>query len=300
MPMPRNIERAPGVQNSDPSASTEIGNNRPSLRAQVDKEYDNGAAFPDVPEWRLAWRRRSEAVPVVAPAKLDLAYGPAPLQKLDLFPHSDPAVPTAVFIHGGFWSRNAKETFRFTVSGIHTAGFHAVFVGHTLAPDASMDQIVDQARSATRWIFSHLREFGLAVRPLIVVGWSSGAHLAATAISDDNVVAGMGISGIYDLDPMRRASINDVLKLDEDAVRRNSPLLRLPARSGPFTVAYGQRELPAFRSQSERFHAARTTAALPGDILALPGHHHHSVLDELYKSDGKLTQALARLAALVA
>lgn len=280
--------------------SAEVGNHEAALRAQIDKEYDNSAAFPDVPQWRLTWRRRSEAVPVVAPAKVDLAYGPAPLQKLDLFPHSDPAVPTAVFIHGGFWSRNSKETFRFTVSGIHAAGLHAVFIGHTLAPEASMDEIVDQIRSATGWIFSHLREFDLAVRPLIVVGWSSGAHLAAMAMSNDHVVAGMGISGIYDLDPMRRASINDVLKLDENAVGRNSPLLHLPARSGPFTVAYGQRELPAFRSQSERFYAARTAAALPGDILALPGHHHHSVVDELYKSDGKLTQALANLAALVA
>ena len=77
-------------------------------------------------------------------------------QKLDLFPHTDPDVPTAIFIHGGFWSRNSKETFRFTVSGIHSAGFHSVFVGHTLAPDASMDEIVDEIRSATRWLFSHL------------------------------------------------------------------------------------------------------------------------------------------------
>jgi arylformamidase len=300
MLMPRNTEHAAGVQGSGPCPSTGIGNDRASPRAQIDKEYDNSAAFPDVPEWRVAWRRRSEAVPVFAPAKLDLAYGAAPLEKLDLFPLSDPDAPTAAFIHGGFWSRNSKETFRFTVSGIHAAGFHAVFVGHTLAPNASMDQIVDQARSATRWVFSNLRDFGLAVRPLTVLGWSSGAHLAAMVMGDDHVLAGMGISGIYDLDPMRRGSINDVLKLDEGAVQRNSPLLRLPARSGPFTVAYGQRELPAFRSQSERFYAALTRAALPGDILALPGHHHHSVLDELYNSEGKLTQSLASLAAAVA
>ena len=298
--MRRNIKGVTGSQSSGPSTSTQVGNDRTSLRARIDKEYDNSAVFPDVPEWRLTWRRRSDAVPVVAPAKVDVAYGPAPLQKLDVFPHTDPTASTAVFIHGGFWSRNSKETFRFTVSGIHAAGFHAAFIGHTLAPDARIDEIVDEIRSATRWIFLNLSELGFAVRPLVVVGWSSGAHLAAMAINDDHVAAGIGISGIYDLDPMQRASINDVLKLDADAVRQNSPLFRLPVRSGPFTLAYGQRELPAFRNQSERYYAARVQAGLPSDILALPGHHHHSVLEELYKSDGKLTKVLAKLAILAA
>jgi hypothetical protein len=31
--------------------------------------------------------------------------------------------------------------------------------------------------------------------------------------------------------------------------------------------------------------------------MSLPGHHHHSVLDELNKPDGKLTLALSGLAA---
>jgi hypothetical protein len=41
---------------------------------------------------------------------------------------------------------------------------------------------------------------------------------------------------------------------------------------------------------------ARTVAGLSGPIMALPGHHHHSILDALYERDGALTQALARLA----
>ncbi len=296
--MPRNIDHTAGVPNSEPRESgADTVNRRLSMRLEIDAAYDNSAAFPDVPEWRERWRQRSQAVAVVAPARIDLAYGSAPSQRLDIFPYADPDAATAVFVHGGFWSRQSKEVFRFLVRGIHAAGLNAVFVGHTLAPNARIDQIVEELRSATHWTFAHLGELDFAARPLIIVGWSSGAHLAAMVMDEACVGAGMGISGVYDLEPMRHASINDVLKLDRDEALRNSPTFSLPSASGPFLVTYGQRELPAFRSQSERFYAARTAAGLPGEILALPGHHHHSVLDELYEPDGQLTRVLKDLAA---
>jgi arylformamidase len=271
----------------------------PSIRARIDREYNNEAAFPDVPEWRLTWRTRSGAVPIIPPARLDLPYGPALGQKLDLFPHADADAPSVVFIHGGFWTRNSKETFRFTVRGIHSAGFHAFFIGYTLAPNARMDEMVGQARSATQWVHAHLEELGLACRPIIVVGWSSGAQLAAMTMSETHVAAGIGISGVYDLVPLLPATINDVLRLDRDEAVRNSANFNLPTRSGPFVVAYGQRELPAFCAQSEQFHAARAERGLLGEILALPRHHHHSILDEMWNIDGRLTRALADLSSSV-
>jgi len=291
--MPRNTEPSVAGFGLKPSAAGTAHSDFDSRRQQIDRAYDNAAVFPDVPEWRLTWQRRSEKVAILPSAKLDLAYGEAPAQTLDVFPHTDPRAATAVFVHGGYWSRNSKKTFRFLVRGIHAAGLHAVFIGHTLAPDARIDRIVAEVRSATDWIFRHLPDLNLAVRPLIIVGWSSGAQLAAMTMSEPHVAGGIGISGVYDLEPMRHGTINDLLRLDEDEARRNSPALHLPARTGPFVVAYGARELPAFRSQSEEFHRTWTTAGLAGSLLPLPGHHHHSVLDELYEPDGKLTRALA-------
>ena len=294
--MPRNIEASAAGLGPKPRSAEIARAGSVTRRAHIDRAYDNTAAFPDVPEWRLTWQRRSQNVAIAPSAKLDLAYGTAPSQKLDVFPHSDPLATTAVFVHGGYWSRNSKETFRFLVRGIHAAGLHAVFVGHTLAPHAGMDQITAEVRSATDWIFGHLADFGFAVRPLILLGWSSGAQLAAMTMHAPYVAGAIGISGVYDLEPMRHGSINDVLQLDEDEARRNSPALHLPAHAGPFMVAYGLRELPAFCSQSEEFYKAWSAAGLPGSLLPLPGHHHHSVLDELYEPAGKLSQALAHFA----
>lgn len=296
--MPRNIERLVEAGQSNPSSCGMAPDAVPTFdRALIDHAYDNTAAFPDVPEWREAWRRRSQAVSTGTPARLDIKYGLAPAQRLDVFPHSDPAPATAVFVHGGFWSRNSKETFRFLVDGIHASGLNAVFVGHTLAPSARMDQMVEEVRVATRWVFGHLKEFNFASRPLIVIGWSSGAQLAAMTMGESQVAAGLGISGIYDLEPLRHASINDVLKLERDEAQRNSPTFNLPPRSGPFVVAHGANELAAFCKQSNEFFGAWTSRDLSGRLIPLPGRHHHSVLEELYLHEGRLTAVLASLAA---
>jgi acetyl esterase/lipase len=268
-----------------------------ALRKKIDRDYDNGAVFPDVPLWRTTWQERSAEVPIEAPVRLDLSYGPHAMQKLDVFPCGDAAAPTVIFLHGGFWCRNSRETFRYVVRGIHAAGCNAVFVGYRLAPDASLDEICHDARTAGLWVFRQLANLGFAVRPISVVGWSAGAQLAAQMMGEPHIANGIGVSGVYDLRPLVHATLNDTLHLDEASAVRNSPGLNPPIKSGDFLVAYGGRELPAFREQSERFHLAWTASRLPTEILVLDGHHHHSILDELFVPNGKLTAALARMVA---
>jgi hypothetical protein len=159
--MPPNTEAA---SLSAPLAiGAEADDSEASRRAHIDRAYNNSAAFPDVPEWRETWLRRSRAVPIQPLARLDVPYGAAPAQKLDIFPHADCAAATAIFVHGGFWSRNSKETFRFLVRGIHAAGLNAIFVGHMLAPQAGMDQIVGEVRAAAHWTSAHLAELSFAL-----------------------------------------------------------------------------------------------------------------------------------------
>ena len=61
-------------------------------------------------------------------------------------------------------------------------------------------------------------------------------------------------------------------------------------------MAYGGRELPAFQKQSDQFYSALSGAGLAVERLVLPEHSHHSVLEELYRLDGKLVKVLAQLA----
>jgi arylformamidase len=263
-------------------------------RAAIDLAYDNAAAFSDVADWRERWRDRTSRLRLPKGAVLDIPYGSQPLQKIDLFPLGHTQAPTALFFHGGFWSRNGKETFRFLLEPIHQAGFNAAFAGYTLAPDADFGDIVRDAGWATQWLASHLADFGLADEALVLIGWSAGAHLLALQMDQPGIAAGLGISGIYDLEPMRIGSMNDVLRLDEIAVQTHSPIRWRPRRAAPLTVAYGTLELPEFQRQSVDFHDAWSRLSLPVSLLPVPG-HHHSVLEELYCPVGVLSAELTKL-----
>jgi arylformamidase len=282
---------------ADPSSCGLIRDDaRASRRARIDREYDNSAVFADVPSWREKWRERSEAVSRKSIDRIDLPYGSRPQQKIDLFPCGNSSAPTVMFIHGGFWIRNSKETFRFLVTGIHAAGCNAAFLGYTLAPNARMDEIVEEVRLGGRWLFSKLGQFGLESRPFVAIGWSAGAQLAAMIMDEPQIACGMGISGIYDLRPMREASLNDALRLSDEEAIKNSPTLNPTRSSKQFIEVYGARELPAFKSQSEDFYAALIGVGSAAEVIVLPEHTHHSELDELFAVDGRLVKETARLA----
>jgi arylformamidase len=262
-------------------------------RTAIDKAYDSGGAFPDVPRWRERWAERSGALSLPAGSMIDVAYGPHDKQKIDCLPVGDPAASTVLFFHGGFWTRNSKETFRFLASSFARVGANSVFAGYRLAPEATLDEIVADARAARLFVQTNATALGLAERPLILVGWSVGAQLVAMLADDEGIAGSIAISGLYDLEPMRIASINDTLKLDHGSVARNSPLFNPPRSCAPLIVAYGGLELPEFVRQSVDFHDAWKARGLPLGLMELEGRHHHSVLDELYLPEGRLTAVLA-------
>jgi arylformamidase len=171
-------------------------------------------------------------------------------------------------------------------------GFDVALIGYTLAPEATLTQIVQETHDAIRFLH---REPCADAASLTVSGWSAGGHLTAMAAALPEVDAAMPISGIYDIEPCRLNYLNDKLLLTEDEVSALSPIRHLPTTGKPMTVAFGANELPELQRQSVDYAQARHAAGLATDVLALPGHDHFSVLDELQKPNGRLTQALVRL-----
>src|SRR5215471_125186 len=80
-------------------------------RAQLDAAYNNSAAVPERDAIVADWAARSARVRREYAGRLDLAYGETPRERLDLFLAADPQAPTLVFIHGGYWQMNDKESF---------------------------------------------------------------------------------------------------------------------------------------------------------------------------------------------
>jgi acetyl esterase/lipase len=260
----------------------------------LDAAYNNSAAVADSDQYLADWLRRSEALRARMPDHLDLAYGDAPRARLDFFPANHTGAATLVFFHGGYWQRNAKEGFGFVAEGPLANGFHVAVAGYTLAPEATMDGIVREARTALRWLHQHLAALGGDPARLYVSGWSAGGHLAAMLMDDEAVVAGgLTISGLFDLEPIRLCYLNEKLGLVAEQARRNSPLLNLPRRATKLIIAYGSDELPELKRQSREFGAAWSARGFPGEVIEVADCHHYAVLEQLARPDGVLAKALA-------
>lgn len=267
-------------------------------QAALDAGYNNSAAVMNSADLSAQFDRLSEDMRKLPKARIGLRYGPAARNLIDYFPAARPG-PLLVFIHGGYWQMRAKETFSFLARGLLEHGHHVAMVGYTLAPQASLAEIVDEVRASITWLAAHASDYGGDPRRMLVSGWSAGAHLAALCMDLDCVIGGLAISGIYDLEPIRLSYLNDKLGLKVEDVAALSPLLK-PASPKPMIISYGGAELPELKRQSRNFHAARAAAGMPGALLPLPGLNHFTILPELARPDGALALAVQRLSTVCA
>ena len=266
-------------------------------RAQLDTAYNNRAAVPNYEAIKAGWHARSVRVRQTRRGHLDLEYGDATRQHLDLFLADSPRAPTLMFIHGGYWQRNDKDGFAFLAEGPLAHGINVAVVEYTLAPDARLDQIVGEIRHAVAWLAEHLDDYGADPARIYAAGHSAGGHLTATAMSLGAVKGGLAISGLYDLEPIRLNYLNVKLRLDAAEARRNSPILHLPPMAEPLVVAYGSAELPELCRQSVDYAQAWAERGLPGHLLPVDGADHFTILESLADPNGALAQALVEIVA---
>jgi arylformamidase len=128
----------------------------------------------------------------------------------------------------------------------------------------------------------------------VISGWSAGGQLAALHLAHPRVAAGLAISGIYDLAPLRDTNLNAALNLSDDDIAAFSPLRR-PVIAKPLVISFGGNELPTLVHDARRFYELRSREAAPGQILPIEGADHFSILRELQQPDGALVRAAAAL-----
>ncbi|MFP5228067.1 MAG: alpha/beta hydrolase [Acidobacteriota bacterium] len=263
-------------------------------REERNRAYNNAAAVSNSSTLIQARDQASAAYRSTRKGTIDLAYGTGQRQAWDLYPGTDPSAPCLVFFHGGYWQMNGRENFACIAEGVASHGWSVALPGFTLAPEASLEQIVAENRMALDWLRDHLAQYQLGSK-VMVAGWSAGAHLAALALAHPMVSAGLAISGVYELAPLRDTYLNDKLSLTDLQIETLSPL-RLEVVNKPLAIAYGSAELPALIEDARSFHRVRADAHAPGSLLPVARANHYTILDELRAPDGLLVRAVLDLA----
>ena len=279
---------------------------RPHYSAQeLERQYDVTIGVDDVEAIQRGYREASDAVAAAGRGRLDLAYGPDPLQRLDLFPAGDGPAPLMVYIHGGYWVGGDKIGRRFPAPVYNEAGIAWAAINYRLAPGCTMDEIVADMRGALAWLHREAADHGIDPDRIHVAGSSAGGHLTGMALApgwhaeygvpEDLVKGACPMSGLFDLAPMRITSHRKSLAMDEETAARNSPVLRPPASPLPVVVAWGARESAEFRRQSEDYAAALEAAGCDVALLAAEGHDHFSIMGDMARPDTLLGSAMLGL-----
>ena len=267
------------------------------------REYSPSSKVPGgYGPFSVAYRQRSLAALASVPVRRDLAYGPGREETLDVFPappepDGRPA-PLVMFLHGGYWQELSKLDASFAAPGLVASGVALAAVDYTLAPEASMERIVDQATRSVGWLRANAASLGVDPARIVVTGHSAGAHLAAKAAErlPDGTIAGLVlIGGVFDLRPIARTSINDPLRLDDaEAIRLSvTPRAGLP----PAAVVWGVDETTEFRRQSRELTAAWRAAGNEAIGIEVDGRHHFDLpleLGDAATTLGRVTLELAR------
>jgi len=273
-------------------------------QAALDAEYDNRQKVPNSREWLARFADESAQARTDFENRLDVPFGTHAGERLDIFPARTAGAPVHVFIHGGYWQWLDKSDFSFVARGLQPEGAAVVVVNYALIPTVGMDELVRQCRAAIAWVHRHAASFGGDPTRIFVSGHSAGGHLVAMAMSTDwkafgglpadVIKAGCGISGLYDLEPIRLCYLNAVLKLTPEDARRNSPVHHPPARSGPLLLTLGALEGAEYHRQSETQAATWRSRKLPCQVVHLPRHDHFSIIAELEDPSSTLSRLLLR------
>ncbi len=267
---------------------------RKLTQEQLDLGLNNTLHVPQTPAIVAEWDRLSAEMRERHPQSLDLRYGPRERNRIDVL-KANTGGPTLVFIHGGYWQMRAKENFTFCAAGPMAHGINVALIGYTLAPDATLDQIVDEVRTAIDYLAGELPTLGGDPEQIVVSGWSAGGHLSSMVLGHPRIKAGLLISGIYDLEPIRHSYLNAKLGLDETMSRRNSPMAQPGGVNKPLVVVAGSGELPLLRKQSADFAGHRAMHGLPVIYEEIPGANHFTMMDELASPAGRLTTLVRQL-----
>ena len=109
----------------------------------------------------------------------DLAYGPDPLQKLDVFSPSAKAskpLPVLLFVHGGGFVRGDKKTTDNMVVWGAWNGMVGIDINYRLAPKDTWPAGAEDLKSAVAWTRANIAKYGGDPNHIIIWGHSAGAN----------------------------------------------------------------------------------------------------------------------------
>ncbi len=128
------------------------------------------------------------------------------LNSLDIYmPRKGSKSPVIVWIHGGVWTFGDKSDVDSKPEYFTSKGYIFISVNHRLSPDARFPAHVQDVADAMVWIHNNLVDYSGDPSKIFLMGYASGAHLAALVSLNEHLLREAGgslsmIKGVVLLD----------------------------------------------------------------------------------------------------
>ena len=235
-----------------------------------------------------------------------VAYGPSEHERFDLFrtKGAPPAggAPINVFVHGGAWRVGSAADNALFAEPLVNAGAHAFILDFINVDQAggSIMPMHRQVSGALAFIWNNAERFGGDRKKFYVSAASSGAHLAACALSrgwrDQKLPAdfckgALLVSGMYDLAPVRLSKRSAYVKFTDEMEGDLSPQRHLDGITTPLVLVHGSGDTPEFQRQTADFFAALKKAGKPAELIVAEGYNHFELIETIANPYGPVGRA---------
>ena len=264
---------------------------------ELENLYNQKHRIPNYEHYPINWKRDSDRARKELETKMDVRYGDHSLETYDVFV-GNPGSPVHVFFHGGYWYSQDKSNFEFMAPAFVDKGWTFVGANYPLCPNVTMTELIHSCRKMVLDIFSRLNTWGFDGSAIHLAGHSAGAQIVsilATTEWDRHtqnqhplISRTMGISGIYDLQPVIYIDRNLEIGLTNDDVSEFSPMYSSEPFVGELMLAVGTHEGSEKVRQMQDYAKKQGGRGKGSQSALIENANHFSILDHYADRDGVL------------
>ncbi len=221
----------------------------------------------------------------------NIPYGSLSRQKLDHYKPKTGSTqkPILIFYYGGGWKSGEKSIYHVIGAELASKGFDIIIPDYRLFPEVKFPKFVNDAALAYNWVWKNLAKS--QERPIILIGHSAGAHIAALIAYDQSYLkkfrdasnpkfkpAGfIGFAGPYAFNPVTWPTTKDIFSTikDEDLAR---PVAFVNSKSPATLLFHGEKDIVVKRWNMESLSKTLKENKVEVETNLLPNISHIDIL----------------------
>lgn len=238
----------------------------------------------------------------------NIAYGPEPRQKLDIYMPDKRAAgaPVIVFFYGGRWRTGTKDDYLFVGQALASKGITVVVADYRLYPNVRFPVFVEDGARAIRWAHDHIAAYQGNPKNVFLTGHSAGAYIAVMLAVNDSFIkaaggesswlkGAVGIAGPYDFLPFTDEDIKDMFSTASG--QQTQPINFIRKGAPPLLLVTGDEDEDVKPRNTYSVAEKSTKSGNVAEVRTYPGVGHIGIilsLTDFFQSKAPLLNDIAQ------